>query len=84
MHTYTWLVREHSRFINRQLFKAWQRKPPYQDGLLGKTHKLFGSPMIQPWVEDIYGKRPLLDDMIGLRLRLSRPTVRPVSLSIIL
>lgn len=70
MHTYTWLVREHSRFINRQLFKAWQRNPPYQDGLMGKTHKLSGSPMIQPWVEDIYGKRPLLDDMIGLRFAL--------------
>ncbi len=38
MRSFTFFLDRHSRFINRQFFKAWQRKPPYQDGLMGKTH----------------------------------------------
>ncbi len=40
MRSFTFFLDRHSRFINRQFFKAWQRKPPYQDGLMGKTHTL--------------------------------------------
>ena len=72
-----YFLARHSRFVTRQLFKAWRRKPPYRDGLMGKTPKLSGAPMIQPWVEDLRGKRHLLDDLIGLRFALvatSSPT----------
>ena len=59
-----------SRFVNRLLWKNIQRKPPYVDGLLGKTHKSSGTMMTQPWVEDFRGDRQRLDDLVGLNFAL--------------
>ena len=67
---FMFFLARNSRYFNRLMWKKAVRKPPYEVGLLGKTHPLSGTVMIQPEVQDM-AKRPyLLDDLIGLNFAL--------------
>lgn len=63
-----------SSMAARAQFSDWQRKPPYNDGFIGKTHDLSGRWMIQPTVVDPQGNRKGLDDLIGLNFALVATT----------
>ncbi|MEM7536869.1 MAG: FAD-dependent monooxygenase [Chloroflexota bacterium] len=58
-----------SRFVIRQFWKAWLRKPQYKAGLIGK-HKLAGALMPQPRLIGAQGESQLMDEFIGLRFAL--------------